>query len=83
MELNSKFCTYWNKKRFIDSIIFPYLFADKDEKRNIQRKWSINKSAQSFKNLTRSSLSHTLVSFYEGYTIDDYNKVMNSPFYPL
>lgn len=44
-----------------------------------------NKSSQSFKNLTRSSLSHNLVSYYEGYTIDyaDYNKVMNSPFYPF
>ena len=44
-----------------------------------------NKSAQSFKKLTRSSLSHNLVSYYEGYTIDyaDYNKVMNSPFYPF
>ena len=44
-----------------------------------------NKSAQSFKNLTRSSLSHNLVSYYEGYTIDfaDYDKVMNSPFYPF
>ena len=44
-----------------------------------------NKSSQSFKNLTRSSLSHNLFSFYEGYTIDfaDYNKVINSPFYPF
>jgi len=44
-----------------------------------------NKSSQSFKNLTRSSLSHNLVSYYEGYTIDyaDYTKVMNSPFYPF
>lgn len=44
-----------------------------------------NKSAQSFKNLTRSSLSHNLVSYYEGYTIDyaDYSKIMNSPFYPF
>lgn len=43
----------------------------------------INKSTQSFKNLTRSLLSHNLVSYYEGYTIDfaDYDKVMNSPFY--
>jgi hypothetical protein len=29
-----------------------------------------NKSTQSFKNLTRSLLSHNLVSYYEGYTID-------------
>ena len=44
-----------------------------------------NKSAQSFKNLTRATLSHNLVSYYEGYTIDyaDYDKVVNSPFYPF
>ena len=44
-----------------------------------------NKSSQSFKNVTRSSLSHNLVSYYEGYTIDyaDYDKVMNSPFFPF
>jgi len=44
-----------------------------------------NKSAQSFKNLTRSTLSHNLVSYYEGYTIDyaDYDKIINSPFYPF
>lgn len=44
-----------------------------------------NKSSQSFKNLKRSSLSHNLFSYYEGYTIDfaDYNKIMNSPFYPF
>ena len=44
-----------------------------------------NKSSQSFKILTRSSLSHNLVSYYEGYTIDfaDYDSVMNSPFYPF
>ena len=44
-----------------------------------------NKSTQSFKNLTRSTLSHNLVSYYEGYTIDyaDYDKVINSPFYPF
>ena len=44
-----------------------------------------NKSSQSFKNLTRSSLSHNLVSYYEGYTIDyaDYDKVIKSPFYPF
>ena len=44
-----------------------------------------NKSAQSFKNLTRPPLSHNLFTFYEGYTIDyaDYNKVKNSPFYPF
>ena len=44
-----------------------------------------NKSSQSFANLTRASLSHNLFTYYEGYTIDyaDYNKVMNSPFYPF
>ena len=44
-----------------------------------------NKSAQSFKNLTRATLSHNLVSYYEGYTIDyaDYDKVIDSPFYPF
>ena len=44
-----------------------------------------NKSGQSFKNLKRSILSHNLNSYYEGYTIDyaDYDKVMDSPFYPF
>ena len=44
-----------------------------------------NQSSQSFKKVTRSSLSHNLVSYYEGYTIDyaDYDKVINSPFYPF
>lgn len=44
-----------------------------------------NKSSQSFKKLTRSLLSHNLVSYYERYTIDyaDYDKVINSPFYPF
>jgi hypothetical protein len=44
-----------------------------------------NKSSQSFKNLTRASLSHNLFTYYEGYTIDyaDYDKVLNSPFYPF
>ena len=44
-----------------------------------------NKSAQSFKNLTRATLSHNLYTYYEGYTIDyaDYDQVINSPFYPF
>ena len=56
-----------------------------DKSGELKKAGLFNKSSQSFKNLTRSSLSHNLVSYYEGYTIDfaDYNKVMNSPFYPF
>ena len=56
------------------------LKADKSGQLNSPRLF--NKSAHSFQNLTRATLSHNLVSYYEGYTIDyaDYDKVIDSPF---
>ena len=70
MKLNTDSLFMEIRKDLLDFIKFSFLLEIKSKKEISKENKSFNKSTQSFKNLTRSSLSHNLVSYYEGYTID-------------